>query len=292
MIIHANGRDYTPPELLMYWIQERYRIRTLKHANEPKPWTTDPVFQTTYFCNVHREDDKVTRFIRDFYSPYVADPMFVYNLVFARFINWPSTIKLVGYMREHTPRQLEDVLNFISDQGDKVWGNAYVITTHGQKMAKTKYLTEQVLTDVYKYEQAAQSVPAAHRPTPTCSGMSRALQLVDGIGSFLAAQVVADLKNTPGHLLYTAYDRTTFVEPGPGSIRGLNWFFGNEIGPSNVSTHFHMHFQMVREYADANWPAEVPPVDNQDLQNCLCEFDKYCRVATKSGRSKRKYNGG
>jgi len=273
----------------MYWIQERYRIRTRKLAGEAAPWTDDPVFQTTYFCNVHREDDKITRFIRDFYSPHVGDPLFEYNIVFSRFINWPDTIRLVGYMPYHEPRQLADVLHYISGQGSKVWGNAYVITTHGQKMDKVTYLTEQVLKDVKMLN--LENLVAGPVYTPTCSSYSRVLQNVDGIGSFLAAQVVADLKNTPGHVLYSAQDKTTFVEPGPGSLRGLKWFFNDDIGPSNISTHFHMHFKIVRDYVDANWPADVPPVDNQDLQNCLCEFDKYCRVATGTGRSKRKYNG-
>lgn len=218
------------------------------------------------------------------YNPYVHDPMFEYNIVFARFINRPETLSFVGYLREHSPRQLEDVLNFMHDQGSKVWGNAYVITTHGQKMPKTKYLTEQVLDHVNHL------CVTGSFAQQTCSSTSRVLQKVDGIGSFLAGQVVADLKNTPGHVLYTAPDRDTFVVPGPGSLRGLGWFHYD--GQKNVSpTAFESAFRLVRDYVDRHWPAEVPRVDNQDLQNCLCEFDKYCRVVTNTGRSKRGYNG-
>lgn len=283
MITLHNGKSYTAPELLMYWIRERYRIRTVKSLGRLPPYSDDPVFQTTYFCNVHREDDKVTKFIREFYSPHVGDPMFEYNMVFARFINWPETIQTVGYMREHSPRQLEDLLNFISESGKKVWGGAYIITTHGQKMSKTKYLTEQVLADVYK------RTPSGAWLGATCTEASRRLQNIDGIGSFLAAQVVADLKNTPGHPLYNAPDKATFVEPGPGSVRGLKWFHNLDKLPSGTLA-FHGLFNYVRNYVDDHWPQEVPPVDNQDLQNCLCEFDKYCRVVTGSGRSKRKYD--
>lgn len=273
----------------MYWIRERYQIRTKKERGDGKPWSTDPVFQATYFCNVHREDDRVTKFIRSFYNPHVGDPMFEYNMVFARFINRPETISLVGYMHEHSPRQLADVLRFIADNGGKVWGSAYVITTHGQKMDKVTYLTEQVLAETYTLPfEELYGTPGLHA---SCSNTSRALQLVDGIGSFLAAQVVADLKNTPGHPLYTAEDRLTFVEPGPGSIRGLSWFQWGHSEDIYSGKRFMPIFAEVREYVDANWPADVPPVDNQDLQNCLCEFDKYCRVVTNSGRSKRLYNG-
>lgn len=209
-------------------------------------------------------------------------------MVFARFINWPETIKLVGYMPYHEPRQLEDVLHYVSGQGQKIWGNAYVITTHGQKMGKIDYLCNQVLKDVNNL--GLSSMLARAGATPTCSNTSRGLQKVDGIGSFLAAQVVADLKNTPGHSLYTADDRDTFVEPGPGSLRGMAWFhYGSPIKINPAG--FLAEFSEIRDYVDAHWPQEVPRVDNQDLQNCLCEYDKYCRVATAQGRSKRKYNG-
>ena len=212
-------------------------------------------------------------------------------MVFARFINRPETIRHIGYMHEHSPRQLQDVLNFLGSQGAKVWGGAYVITTHGQKMSKVDYLCNQVLYDVWNLR--LESLLASPLYTPTCSSMAQMLQNVDGIGSFLAAQVVADLKNTPGHVLYTAEDRDTFVAPGPGSLRGLDWFLAkpDRIIPRSTPATFPVDFNYARDYVDSHWPDEVPRVDNQDLQNCLCEFDKYCRVATATGRSKRKYDG-
>lgn len=253
----------------------------MKEKGQPKPWSEDPVFQKTYFTNVSREDDKVTKWIREFYNPWVGDPMFEYNMVFARFINWPETLKFIGYMRAHTPRQLEDLLNFKAE-GGKIWGGAYVITTHGMPMPKAHYLTHHVLEDVYRALENLRG----HARANQCGNTAERLQRVDGIGSFLAGQIVADLKNTPGHPLNNAQDRDTFVVPGPGSLRGLQWFHGEDkVHP----TIFMSRFFGVRRYVDAHWPAEVPPVDNQDLQNCLCEFDKYCRVVTGTGRSKRKY---
>jgi hypothetical protein len=37
--------------------------------------------------------------------------------------------------------------------------------------------------------------------------------------------------------------------------------------------------------------ARMPQLHAQDLQNCLCEFDKYERVRLGEGRPKAKYNG-
>jgi hypothetical protein len=268
----------------MYWIRERYQIRTKKQQGLPKPWSEDKVFQTTYFCNVHREDDRVTKWIREYYSPHVDDPMFEYNIILSRFLNWPETLGFVGYRYAHTPDSLLSLLEHIAGNGQKVWGNAYVITTHGIPMPKATYLCRNVLEDVYKQLEHLKNVCRQGY----LGVASRALQRVEGIGSFLAGQVLADLKNTVGYPNF--HDFYTFVEPGPGSLRGASWFVYGE--PDRVTTRSFMdHFRDIRYYTESHWPAGVPPVHSQDLQNCLCEFDKYCRVSTGSGRSKRGYNG-
>jgi len=277
------------PELLLYWIKERYAVFQKKEQGLPAPWSADPVFQNTYFCNVHRENDRVTRWIRAAYSPHVAHPLFEYNMVLARFLNRPDSLEAIGFVEEHDTLDVCTTLAGVADAGRPIWGNAYVITTHGQKMDKLAYLA-QVLDLLWAQREP---IRVACRGTPDwpvalCSSASAALQRVDGIGSFLAGQVAADLKNTINHPLHSAPDRHTFVVPGPGSIRGVSWFLN---GRSDTTGDFHGAFRIVRDYVDKNWPAEVPPVDNQDLQNCLCEFDKYCRVKNGTGRSKRKYNG-
>lgn len=280
------------PELFLYWIKERYAIFQKKEQGLPAPWSEDPVFQSTYFCNVRREDDKVTKFIRRMYSPYVDHPLFEYNMVLARFLNRPESLEAVGFVHHHTPTVICGVLDALSEKGP-IWGNAYIITTHGQKMDKLVYLA-QVLDATHAHLDpilaACRYPPAPYTPR-SCAHAAAALMRIPGIGSFLAGQVVADLKNTKNHPLHSALDRDTFVVPGPGSLRGANWvLYGvndGHVTPSN----FHTSFQLVRDYVDKHWPAEVPRIDNQDLQNCLCEFDKYCRVKTGTGRSKRKYAG-
>lgn len=286
MTISVNGKSYTQPELLIYWIKERYRVLISKQEGLPKPWSDDDVFKRTYFCNVHREDDRVTRWIRSYYSPYVGDDLFEYNIILSRFLNWPPTLDAIGYQKIHDPNRLGTNLGLLAEAG-KIWGGAYVITTHGIPMPKATYLCQNVLEGVHR---GLDDLRKACRGV-SCAAASRALQGFEGLGSFLAAQVVADLKNTPGHPLYGAIDRWTFVEPGPGSLRGVSWFCNGDSKSRAMPAYFSRGFAQVRNYVNVGWPKEIPIVDNQDLQNCLCEYDKYCRVATGSGRSKRGYNG-
>lgn len=277
-------------ETLLYWIAERWRILKAKETGKPPPWSSDPIFQTVYFCNVRREDDKVTRFIRSFYASYYNHPNLIYNYVFSRFVNWPETIQYVGWMDEHKPDHLEAMLEDCRQHHSKVWGGAYVITTHGLPMAKAAYMVDHVLGGLWDgLGRPGISGPHPVLP-PTLSGLHSLLMRFEGLGSFLAAQIVADLKNTHGHEMVNAPDWSTFVAHGPGSLRGASWVkFGNKDEVS-VGT-FPYVFQEIREYVDKWLPKDIPKFCNQDLQNCLCEFDKYMRVSTGTGRSKRNYDG-
>lgn len=264
-----------------------------KDLGLPKPWSNNEVFQRTYFCNVRREHDRVTRFIRSYYSPHVQGRFFEYNIILSRFLNWPDTLNSLGYLNGHDPSELEDSLARLAKIG-KVWGGAYVITTHGIPMGKAAYLCHNVLGGVAgAMENPLGPFWGALRPKGAgcCKAAHMALQGLEGLGSFLAAQVVADLKNTPGHPLYEAFDKSTFVAHGPGSLRGLQWFWEKQatITPSN----FMWFFMAMKDYVDENWNSTLmgDPIDNQDLQNCLCEFDKFMRVTNGTGKSKRNYPG-
>lgn len=218
----------------------------------------------------------------------VGDDLFEYNILLSRFLNWPATLEQVGYQDSYDPEALHSELLTLSESGVKIWGNAYVITTHGIKMPKLAYLTQNVLPSAYKALSSYRATIPLHRLGAT----ARLLQMIEGVGSFLSGQIIADLKNTKGHPLEHAEDWWTFVQPGPGSLRGASWFhYGDPEGVT--ATNFMSHFDKIRTYYEAEWEKDksTPYLCNQDLQNCLCEFDKYMRVRNGTGRSKRGYNG-
>jgi len=261
---------------LLYWIKERETVRLRKEAGEPKPWSNDPVFQVTYFCNVRREDDRVTKFIRRMYSPYVRHPLFVHNIILSRFLNWPDTLDALDYQDEWDPPYVKSVLNERKLLG-KVWGNAYVVTTHGIKMDKIDYLCDRVMPSIGDH--------AGNVVSSSCAHVASNLQKIEGISTFMAGQVVADLKNTPGHPLQHANDWWDFALPGPGSIRGMDWLMGTKV----TAREWYPMLLSVRDTVEHL--STVGDLCAQDMQNCLCEFDKYMRVSNGTGRSKRSYNG-
>ncbi len=261
---------------LAYWINEREEVRRSKEYGAPKPWSRDPVFQETYFCNVRREDDKVTRWIAENWRNQWPHENYELAMAMARFINKPESLDILGFP---SLWKVDDYLRRFREIPGVKWGSAYVITTHGQKMDKDTYVFE-ALDAMYPTIRGA-------RELETCQSVWEFLTLYDGLGPFLSAQLVADFKNTEGHPLRQAEDYHRFVAPGPGSLRGLSWFWGEKI----TNSYFHT---AIYEAYDLTMPHVLPSmrgIHMQDFQNCLCEFDKYMRVREGTGRSKRRYPG-
>lgn len=281
-------------ELFVYWVQERYEIFCNKEAKMPKPWSDDPIFQSVYFTNVHREDDRTTRYIRNqWVGPYnrltaYGQIMLVPALVFARMINWvPSLDDAIEW-------QAGDCADWVYTmkqrraRGKQVFSGAYLITTCGVKMDKLDYVLR-VCEDVFRQDW---SIEWAHEQTHpnTCEYWHKRLLRVNGLGSFLAAQVIADLKHTIDHPLSYAEDWWTFVAQGPGSTKGLNYFFDRNPDIHMADSTFKKFLTEARSIVGPALESTVPKMCNQDLQNCFCEFSKYVRVKN-GGRTKRNYGG-
>ena len=109
------------------------------------------------------------------------------------------------------------------------------------------------------------------------------LTRIDGVGSFMAAQIIADLKHTP--VLKRARDWWDWAAPGPGSSRGLNAVLGTDCDWRTRPVRFIELLQELRRDLRPLTPIATE-LCLQDLQNCLCEFFKYER-----GNSRSRYPG-
>jgi hypothetical protein len=266
-----------PKQAFLYWVEEREEVRLAKDNDNPKPWSDDPIFQTTYFCNTDREDDRVTRWLRREFDPYFLHHA-VASFIMARVVNKTDSLRKLGW--PWNTFQEDKWRHVMSQPG--AWGSAYIVSTNGRPMPKHEYIGG-LLQEAF--DQFAGSVGA--RVPPTLSGWHKAIQALQGMGSFMAAQVVADLKNTDAHILRRAEDWWTFAAHGPGSLRGLSWFHGEKVTPRT----FESALVSAREWCYSVDTISVAHLCNQNLQNCFCEYDKYMRIASGTGRSKRKYDG-
>jgi len=200
-------------------------------------------------------------------------------MVLARMFNLP------GHLAELQPFiewDIDDMCRVSKERrarGDKCFNGAYLITTCGVKMDKIDY--------VYRVVDDVQTLCDGVALNSTLEGAHRWLTQVNGLGSFLAAQVIADLKNTPGHPLQNAPDRFTWCAPGPGSLRGLARL---ENGHRPSKKQFLGVAQAARQRV-VPLLDHMPDIDMQDFQNCLCEFDKWERTYFGESRPKQRYDG-
>jgi hypothetical protein len=118
----------------------------------------------------------------------------------------------------------------------------------------------------------------------------RRLSRCNGLGAFLAAQIVADAKYHGA--LMDAHDWWTWSAAGPGSTRGLNRLYGLPLGHTWTEDEWRDHMFALQSAIDEMVKAAgMPRLHAQDIQNCLCEFDKYERVRLGEGKPRALYPG-
>ena len=265
---------------------EREAIRARKEAGQAAPWTDDPILSKGYFCNVHREHDKVTRWIADNWrDPHRDDPDLWFAMAVARCINEPAALAELGWPLPFDAEHMHSVLAARQLRGDKVFRtDAYKPPTPPQKsMSTISFLVKYVLGQLWRDGETL-----CPQSGETLRAYSDRLREHYRIGPFLAGQIIADLKHVEP--LRSASDWWTFAVPGPGSKRGLNRVCKREVDKSWSEPVWHATLlQLGTEIAPQFEAANIARLDAQNLQNVLCEFDKYERARDAGGKPSRKY---
>lgn len=330
------------------WINERHAIYLRKQKLEgaeipewanPGPLTgvkpgfnlqhltDDPVLKQYRFCNVFRELDRVTIWIRENIRERYADHEHLwFMLAIARTINWPPTLQRLIQASDSgelpcwpshpdfTPDYLSQALNALSEQGVKIYTGAYMIRAESDKTkpwyswSKQSYIAKIVLGRLWEDRAewqrmlgaealasfvAGEAMPSEALPKLTLQHVWTAFQAhrYIGWGPFMAYEVVTDLRHT--RYLRNAPDIWTWANAGPGALRGLNRLAG--LDPDEALTQTRACQMMVDLLAEANGPNTklawwVPrPMEMRDIEHSLCEVDKWIRVKRGEGRPRAQY---
>jgi hypothetical protein len=274
--------EYPEFKTLLYWIRERELIRLRRQRGSEKPWTLDPIFQRYRFCNVHREDDRVTQWIRRHWGQWGDHPNYTLAMCIARYFNWPDTLAELGFPLSWDPKVALQRIQARELRKEKIWSSAYIVSTNGVQMPKPRYIIQYVLDPISK---------AAYRPLPgdTLEKAAGVILNFFGVSNFMAGQIVGDLKNTKDHPLSFAPDFKTWCVSGPGSKRGMNRLMGLRLEKTMVEREFRVRVNWLKDYIREHYLIDV---DAQDMQNCLCECDKWMRTKLCQGRPRQNYPGG
>lgn len=275
----------------IYWMEERQRIYLKRKAKEPLPWTDDPILRTYRFCNVYREQDKVTIWIREQWrEPFANHDNLWFAVAVARQINWPPSLKAIGFPKTWNPKRVLAILKEREALGLQLYSGAYMLAggKNTRGMSKIVYTIENILDTLWEVSRTEGGRPPFLKPNCT---LERATEWFTtfpgfGIGGFIAYEVVTDLRHT--RYLCNAPDIHSWANPGLGARRGLNRLYGRDIEVKPPPK------QLVQEMADLLCFSEntvntdiLPTLEMRDIETSLCEFDKYQRARWAPSTGKR-----
>lgn len=267
---------------LAKFIKARERHRVAKIGGWRTSAKPDPIISKYRFCNVRRNDDAVTEWIqRRFFAEWRNDPHLWFALVVARLFNNPASLAaFMPFILPFKPEKLRDLAKRMAAKDQRIFNAAYIVSTNGRRMNKVDYVIDIVLGPLWTNRKKLTSMLNVGQ----LANAHMVLQDQQGLGSFMAAQVLADLK----YANPTKWeDFHTFAASGPGSRRGLNRVMGFATKTPWRESIFRGTLATLRDRVNAK--LAMDPITAQDLQNCLCEFDKYERARLGEGRPKQQY---
>jgi len=280
---------------LLYFIWEREAIRLARENGHSAPWTKDPVLAKYKFTNIHRSDDRVSQWVIDkLIEPATAsgDEHLWFTLLIARLINWPPTLQALmkkGVIpcapEDFDADMFEHTLERIKNDGKKVYSGAYMLyptkmEPGGNKSkAVAKYIIGSAIENADNVRAALWNADSVMSIEKFVAELSKCF----GISTFIAGQVAADLTYTG----MDVEDLYTYAPIGPGSSRGLNYLLGRAPFATWKQKEFNAELSNV--YGEIVDKLEIVDMTLHDVQNCMCEFSKYCRAVLSEGKPKTTY---
>ena len=221
-----------------WFVEERETIRKKKEAGEERPWTTDPILHRTHFTNIHRQDDKVSRYIFGRLQ-HCSGPLLVYNLLLSRLIN------RIDVLSKFLPTLPSIDLSFLLDgEGVVMNPKAYQISPGMVKLDNYETCRETIVYYTKKiYEDVFNAITST---TDLKEATELGNKAFGGSVCFVMYQVVLDYHYLTGH-----YDDNSNIFIGQGAKLILDTLGGLEF----LSTELDMN--------------------KYDIEHAACEYRKY-----------------
>lgn len=303
-------------KLLEFWIEERYKIHIRKDIEQkPYPWTEDSILKNYRFTSVKRYHDRETIWLIENITenPELDLEEKVWNCILFRTWNKSETSKLLGapYKKEQYIKGSEYfrplVDNVVKNNPNYVWytnafntggikqtwqfqDNAIKSSELKNELESEKNMTLRMffLMDHVNDHQIVEKILASESQME----VFETLQLVPGIGPFLAYQIFVDLSYDPEF----KFSENEFTVAGPGCRRGIDRVVRDMSGLSYEELIFWIRDNQRGVFSSIdfhNLMYDLPEEDRRlsviDIENAFCEISKYLKTYYNEGRPKVKY---
>ena len=256
------------------FVGERHRVWLRRQEGESQPWTQNPVLATRKFTNVYRLLDPGSQFVMtDLLADDPDEFEFLARCLLYRITNLPSAWRSFPGDLDLTnrPDEFRSHLHSLKARGEQVFSGAYMIWGGTVKGVDK-------IDHVFGVLEGAAPGLADFLMADTQAERFEALSGCRGVGAFNAMQVLTDFGYS------TEYREDDFVVPGPGARKG--------------ATALGMKAEDAIEWGwEAIHKQDDPPLiwgsgnrghflSKMDVQNCLGEFSKCVRCASKRSAQK------
>lgn len=277
---------------LLYFIWEREAIRIARENGHPAPWTADPVLRKYKFTNIRRRDDRGSQWvIKHLIQPNGNRLDLWFTLLVARLVNWPPTLQALIHAgvlpcspEEFDALRFESVLEALRATGVKVYSGAYMLyPTKNPGINKARTVAKYIIGSAIEHADDISASLWNNAGGMSIERFVAELSKCFGISTFIAGQVAADLTYTG----MSVEDFLTYAPIGPGSSRGLNYLLGKPPFATWEQKDFNSQLRNI--YAETFDQLEIVDLTLHDVQNCMCEYSKYCRALLGEGKPKNTY---
>jgi len=276
-----------------YWwfAAERHRILERRLAEQPAPWTQDPILQRFKFTNTFRTADRIGQYLlREIVNQPSSDQHeLFFKIILFKIFNTETAWELLrqGLGAEPKPgpgwrKAIDEILIEAMEEGIVFWSAAYVMNQKYQVDLKYKHSRYLALLE----QMLDKELPAKLASTNSYQAAFGLLRGYTLMGNFVAMQYLTDLN----YSRLIDFSENDFIMAGPGAFRGINKCFGLNLNP-NKQVDRELAAEIIRVTMEQQdqclaLVGEKPirlmgkrPLSLIDCQNVYCETDKYSRVA-------------
>jgi hypothetical protein len=270
-----------------YWdfASERQAVFEKRAAGMPKPWTDNPIIQTFKFCNVYRASDRVSQYlikevIYDEEASSEADALFriVAFRMFSSIETWQGLRNWLGRqpnIADLRNGQFLRAIESVKASNRTIYTGAFILCATDAYGHREKHLNHVALfMDMFAEGGLTKSVLGAK----SMAEVFAAIKTYPLMGDFMSYQLAIDINYSE----LTDFSESSFVQPGPGALRGLKKMFTSLGGHSPGQAIMWMVENQDAEFERLGLPfagLSGRPLQAIDCQGLFCEVDKYCREA-------------